>query len=195
MTINVFDLDKTLIAKDIEYFFIYFLYKQSRVKKKILKKSLNYYKKYIKNKLNFNKYLKYFYKIFCKNKKKIQPFFKKIKKNIYKTTFALFKNKTHKIISTSSVCVFDNYIKTLFKSNIISTRIKTKNFKNYKVVNICKYLIKKKYKKIFFYTDSVNDLPMINFCNKSLIVNANFLFIKKIYSNKAINFIFLKTIL
>ncbi|MGX7582547.1 hypothetical protein [Candidatus Vidania fulgoroideorum] len=193
--LHIFDLDHTLLSFDVEYNFIIFLYKIGKINKTKICKNYFYFTEYIKGTLLFKKYIKFIYKILKKKKTYIKFFYKNlIKKNIYKKMFLILKKKKKKIISTSSFNYFKNSIYKIFKSNIISTRITKKNYKYYKIINISKYLIKKKIKKIVFYTDSINDISMINFCNFNIIINPNFKLFKNLYIRKNVNFLFLKSI-
>ncbi|MGX7589490.1 hypothetical protein [Candidatus Vidania fulgoroideorum] len=189
----IFDLDKTILSIDVEYNFLNYLFKKKKINNIEKKKNETFYKNYKKGKLVFSNYLLFITKTIKKKKKFIKFFKKKIKNNIYKKMFSLLKKKKNKIISTSSIFFFSKVIKKIFKTKVLSSG-KKRNYKYYKLINISRYLINKKFKKIIFFTDSINDISLINFSNNNIIINPNFFFFKKLYKKKNVNFIFLKSI-
>ncbi|MGX7582969.1 HAD-IB family hydrolase [Candidatus Vidania fulgoroideorum] len=193
MNLIIFDLDKTLINCDCEKEFIKYFYNKKIINNVFYKKSNMFYKKYKKGKLNIKKYIKYISKFLNKilyYKNEINKIVKIISKKINKKVMYVLKKERDKknyiLISTSS-CYFisNNVLKRLKINNLICTKIirmKKKftgkingvpNIGNGKVLNLKKYINKKKikYKKIIFYSDSINDLPMMIYSDKTFLVN------------------------
>ncbi|MGX7576930.1 hypothetical protein ACT2CI_00595 [Candidatus Vidania fulgoroideorum] len=192
MNLHVFDLDKTILKIDCEKSFLYFLYKNKEIKKKEIKICEKFYNDYKNCCLNFKKYQKFYTKIIKKKKKKINFFLKFLKKKIFYKSYLIMKKKKKKIISSSSnKIICEKICEKILKEDFIKSN---KNFRRNKLYNIMKYLYKYNSKKLIFYTDSNNDISMVNFSSKSIIINSDNLLIKKFY-NKKLRFIFIKRIL
>ncbi|MGX7577063.1 HAD family hydrolase [Candidatus Vidania fulgoroideorum] len=204
----VFDLDKTIISFDCENKFIYKLYKKNFLSKKCMKLNKIFYKNYKKGKLNINKYSKYISKVFnivIKKNINIQFYLNYVKKNINKNLLKIIK--LHKeynhicLISTSSNEFLSKKISNILEIKyLISNKLEYKNGKflgktigvpnlGYgKVINLRKWIINNnlKIKKIIFYSDSINDLPLFLESNIAYAVNPCKRFYK-FCKNKQIN--------
>ncbi|MGX7586216.1 haloacid dehalogenase-like hydrolase [Candidatus Vidania fulgoroideorum] len=199
--IYIFDLDKTITSVDTEYNWVRYLKKKKLISDKKYKEAKKFYCCYDEGLLDFNKYILFFNKLNSKIKKikKHKKIYVKtfIKKRIYMKIYNIIKKVKNPIISTASnkiisreICNFLK-IKKLFCTEFKKKKI-IKNYKTYKVVNVSKWLANKNIKDyiIHFYTDSINDLPMINFCEKVTLVNPNKKLLKRI--NKKVSILFIK---
>ncbi|MGX7582827.1 haloacid dehalogenase-like hydrolase [Candidatus Vidania fulgoroideorum] len=198
--IYVFDLDKTITSIDTEYNWVRYLKKNKMICKKKYKEAKKFYCNYEESSLNFKKYIIFFNKL-NNNIKNIKKHVKKyvnsfIKKRIYKRVFKIIKSKDNPIISTASNYLISNEIRKILKvKKMFCTKFKKKkiikNYKIHKVINLSKWIAKKNYKDymIHFYTDSINDLPMINFSEKVTLINPKKNLLKRIYKKISIFFI------
>ncbi|XAO72522.1 MAG: hypothetical protein AAYR31_00465 [Candidatus Vidania fulgoroideorum] len=196
MKINIFDLDKTILCIDCENLLINKLKKKKIINKKIAEIFNKMYLKYTKNKLNFKKYINLTKKILKIKiiKKFLNNFHNLLKNKIYKLIYKIIKINTNNIISTSSnLKIIEKFCIKILKTKVIANSDKLKNYRKYKVYNILKYIINKnKIRKIIFYTDSINDLSMINFSNKSVLINPDEK-LTKLFQRKKIKCLFIKT--
>ncbi|MGX7576504.1 HAD family hydrolase [Candidatus Vidania fulgoroideorum] len=197
----IFDLDKTITSVDTEYNWVRYLRKNKIISKKKYKNAKKFYCKYNLGFLDFENYI-YFFKKINEKVKNINYHIKKyvnsfVRKRIYKRVYNIIKKVKNPIISTASNYIISKKICKLLKvKKIFCTRFKnkklTKNFQIYKVLNLVKWIIKKRLVdyKIHFFTDSINDLPMINFCDKVTLINPNNDLLKRI--NKKVSIFFIK---
>ncbi|WDI79466.1 HAD-IB family phosphatase [Candidatus Vidania fulgoroideae] len=208
MKIALFDLDKTLLSIDCEKYLFIYLQKKNIVSKKILNDNEKFYKDYENGVLNIELYTEFFVKniVYNINKKILLKFVNSIRKmyitemmNILK----LHKKKRHKcIITTSSYKKISNPIcKKIFKikdilsndfirkDDVIKPKIKgTPNIGYGKVKNFKKWKKKNGIKKCktFFYSDSINDLPLLNYSNYPYAVNPDKKLLDELKKNKKI---------
>ncbi|WDI79320.1 HAD-IB family phosphatase [Candidatus Vidania fulgoroideae] len=208
MKIALFDLDKTLLSIDCEKSLFLFLKKKKIVSKKILNDNEKFYKDYENGVLNIELYTEFFVRniVYNINKKIISKFINSIKNMYIKemmNILKLHKKKKHKcIITTSSYKKISNPIcKKIFnikdilsndfvrKDNVIKPKIKgipnigygkVKNFKIWKKKNEIKKC------KTFFYSDSINDLPFLNYSDYPYAVNPDKKLLCELKKNKKI---------
>ncbi|MGX7589209.1 HAD family hydrolase [Candidatus Vidania fulgoroideorum] len=191
--IALFDLDKTLLSVDCEKTLFSFLKKKKIISKKVFNINEKFYKDYENGVLDIKLYTTFFVKnvVYNTNKNIIKEFIKSIR-NKYVTHMMhilnLHKSKNHIcIVTTSSYKRISKPIcKKIFKvNNILSNDFikensvikpvikgipnigkgKVKNFK------IWKNEMRIKKCKTFFYSDSINDLPLLNYVNYPYAVN------------------------
>ncbi|MGX7577190.1 HAD-IB family phosphatase [Candidatus Vidania fulgoroideorum] len=167
MNLYIFDFDKTITNIDFEFFFYNY----------VNKNYINLYNKFAKKNLNIFKYIYKLSKYYKYQKNIINNFLLKIiNKKVLLILSKLIKKNI--VICTSSTNLLLNKIKNILNiKNIISTKIFFKKkivyiINNYKK-NKKKYINSffKKFKNIYFFTDSIKDIKLLNISKYKIIIN------------------------
>ena len=199
----IFDLDNTILNGDSDYSWINFLIEQGCVdKEEYEKKNKYFYNQYHQGNLNYDEWAEFALTTF-KNKKledlndlllkftseKIEPMI-----NIYALRLLHKHSHNHDVMllasATNSVIVNPIARRLGFK-NIVSTEVEVIDgtytgkvlgipaLGEGKLTKVKEWMIQnniKSFDKTFFYSDSINDLPLLSAVNKPVAVNPdNFL--------------------
>lgn len=180
---NVYDFDNTLYKGESSYDFFFFCIKKKIILIKYIPIVLYHLYKYKKVKIDFQQLIDSFNKIFekvFKNEEELNDLSKQFwNKNINKLKDNLINNLTDKdIIITGSPDFLMNTIKDKLNVKIISTKV---NLKTKKIEFLCLGNNKVKiFKELYpneiinnFYTDSLNDSPLMEISKNVYLVKKN----------------------
>ncbi|MGX7589053.1 HAD family hydrolase [Candidatus Vidania fulgoroideorum] len=207
--IALFDLDKTLLSIDCEREFFVYLKKTNNISNEDFLKNENFYHSYENGKLSIKSYSIFFVNII----NKINDFNKILKKFmvIIKKSYIVgmmkilrlhIKKKHICLITTSSyrkisypICknifgikdvICNDYKK---KNNILTSSLKgISNYGKGKIENFLLWKNKKRIKKCktFFYSDSINDLPLLKYVDNAYAVNPDNILLSETKKNEKI---------
>ncbi|MGX7585804.1 HAD family hydrolase [Candidatus Vidania fulgoroideorum] len=187
----IFDLDRTLINKDCEKELVIHLYRDGLIKRRMYRKGMKFYNLYSIGAPDHKGYIKYISQIFniiLEKKHKLNKYYRYIISHVNKKVYGLLKRCQKEgddvVVSTSSHdFLVTRIMKILNIKNYISNRIVTRNNRYIgrllgarnsgvgKVHHLIRWIGSGAYNNIIFYTDSINDLPLIMFANRSYTVN------------------------
>lgn len=192
MTLNVFDLDKTLINGDSNELWHDFLLEKGILDEAFLKEDKRLMQLYAKGELDMDEYLKFAVSVFSKldifqTQNLMDEYLKsKIKPIIHKEAQEWIKNSAHSlIISATPEFIVKNVANLLGVKEAIGMRLvirenyftniyeKPLSYQDGKVECLKNWLNAQnlKFDKIIFYTDSINDLPLCKFAHKAICIN------------------------
>ena len=195
MTLVLFDLDDTLLAGDCEKEWVDFMDRESMIKDKFFKEKMsNFHSQYKSGDLNLKAYVELLLSPIMgmqvkEIENKIKPFARKVTENLTDdvTLSLLLKHQEHNCIVVSGTLSFlvkeiskNLGIRTYFgtdpeiKNKRFTGRILGKpNFENEKVVRVKNWINSKDhyFKEIYAYSDSIYDLPMLDFSTKAIALD------------------------
>lgn len=192
MTLNVFDLDKTLINGDSNELWHEFLCEKKIIDENFIKEDKRLMDLYAQGKLNMDEYLNFacdaFSKISIQETNLLLKIFiqEKIQNIVFSKAKEWINNAKHKlIISATPEFIVKEVANFLNIKDAIGMRLKQKNgffTKEYEIplsyqegkVHCLQNWLKEKnlhFDEIIFYTDSINDLPLCNFATKINCIN------------------------
>lgn len=192
MTLTVFDLDKTLIQGDSNELWHEFLYERGVLDKAFMDQDAYLMDLYAKGELDMDEYLAFAIKglnvIGEEEVERLMPQYleSKIRPIIYKQTPTLIKEaKNRLIISATPEFVVGEVAKFLGIDAYIGMRLLKKDglytgeyesplsYKDGKVECLKQWLNQKgiEPKRVIFYSDSINDLPLLEYANEAYCVN------------------------
>ena len=196
VTLAIFDLDNTLIAGDSDKAWGEFLFEKNIVSHDYLKKSNHFYKLYAEKQLDLNEYLEFSLTILKQYDKKFlyslrEEFIQvKIKPMVLKQAIEIInyhKQQEHilLIITATNKFITEPIAKLFNIKNLIAVELETTNnsytgkikgipsFQEGKITRLQQWLqsnnLASKYS--YFYSDSINDLPLLQAVNKPIVVN------------------------
>ena len=195
MNLAVFDLDHTLINGDSNELWSYFIVKHSLVKDKdtFLKNCNKFQNMYENGHVDVVSSSKNLIKPIIGKKytdisKLISKFIEEeIKPRVYKKGLNIVKeykrNKTKTLIISASLSILVKEIAKLFDTQAIAINLETKNeiytgelkgilsYKEGKIIALENWLKDYDIKDIFFYSDSINDLPLLEYVKYPIVTN------------------------
>lgn len=192
MTLHVYDLDKTLIHGDSNELWHEYLLELGILDDEFIKEDKRLMDLYAQGRLDMDEYLAFAIDALkVVNKKKIDELMEeflnlKIKPIIYPQASKLISEAEHKlIISATPEFIVSPISKMLGIDECIGMRLITKDgeftgkyekplsYKGGKVECLKVWLKEKSFSpdKIIFYSDSINDLPLLEYANEAFCVN------------------------
>lgn len=178
---NVYDFDNTLYKGESSYDFFFFCLKRKPKIIKYIPIVLKHLYNYKKLKINFEQLINSFNKIFIKAFESEQELkelaIKFWDKNIYKLKDLTNNLTTNDIIITGS----PNFLMDIIKNKLNVKEIISTKINNEKIEFLCLGENKvKKFKELYpnekinnFYTDSMNDLPLMKISSNVYLVKGN----------------------
>ncbi|PID48378.1 MAG: HAD-IB family hydrolase [Proteobacteria bacterium] len=192
MCLDVYDLDKTLLNGDSNELWHEYLLELKILNDDFVKKDKILMDLYAQGKLNMDEYLDFALDalsiLTLKDIEDLMPNFldQKIKPIIHKQALKIIKKAKHKLIISATPEFIVKPISTMLGiDECIGIRLRVKNqrftstyeiplsYKEGKIECLKQWLKQKdlKPKKINFYSDSINDLPLLEYANKAFCVN------------------------
>ena len=196
----LFDLDHTLIPKDSDLCWTEFLIKKGVVEKKNTRANENFFNQYNDGSLDINEFLAFQLRPLCSLPKSklidlreefvdhsIRPII--IKDAINLVNFHLNNEDLCAIVTATNEFITSPIAKIFNIPTLIATNLEVDstgeftgkasgvpNFQEGKVVNVLQWLATKDlsiddFKKSFFYSDSINDLPLLSRVNCPVATN------------------------
>lgn len=190
----VFDLDYTLISVDCSTLWCKYMYDKGIVDSSFLKKEEELMMEYDIGKMSVYEYISFSTKpllsMSCDDVSLLVKNF--IEKDIADKIYPQAKNLIEKckqnnedilIISASASYLVKEVAYILGIDKVLSINVEIKDnrytqnivgiptFREGKVTNLERYLSDRNYDNIIFYTDSINDLPLLRRVNKGYVVN------------------------
>lgn len=192
MTLNVFDLDKTLIDGDSNELWHEFLLEKQILDDEFLKEDKRLMDLYAKGELDMDEYLKFAVEAFTKldifqTQNLMSEYLEnKIKPIIHKEAQEWIKNSTHSLIISGTpefivknvanllgikeaigmrLIIKENYFTNIYEKPLSYQEGKIECLKNWLDAQELKFT------NIVFYTDSINDLPLCKFADEAICVN------------------------
>ncbi|MGX7585937.1 HAD family hydrolase [Candidatus Vidania fulgoroideorum] len=194
--ISVFDLDKTIIKVDCEGLFYKVAYVKKIISSSTLREFFRFQEKYKNGKFEPMEHLEFQNKVIIKYKLRSRKGFLKyfiskyLRKNLNWTVYNEMLSREVVLISTASnhflASKVNKYL--LGSKNIICTSLDNPkrgylpiNYGIGKCKNLDIWIKKNNYKlcEVEFFTDSINDLPLLLKANRRFIVNPDVKLIKK----------------
>lgn len=199
MKLYLYDLDKTLIKEDSAKLWADFIYEKGLVGAEFVAAQEAYEDDYANGVLDMDEYQKHFLApIKGKTKQDIKPLLsefvdKKIKGIVYDDAIKLVNSKAGKKIVISAtndfivqvVCEFLHIDEFLATDSQIQGGVYTGNidgiaaFRDGKVKKIKSYVSKDEFENATFYSDSINDLPLLKAVKIGVLVNPDKLLLEE----------------
>ena len=200
MLLAIFDLDHTILEGDSDSSWLFFLAENKIIaEKEVMKKNEQFYRSYCAGNLNFDEYAQFAFSIiqkipYTRLKTLRRLFFKNkvlpmIRPNARKS-IQEHQQQGHKVIISTATNDFISYpvVKYLKADDLLATRLERSeegftgkyrgvpNFREGKVTNLLEWLKRNNEYQLattYFYSDSINDLPLLSKVGYPRIVNGD----------------------